>query len=148
MEVTQPDLSSRPLRMTCERPMAAPPQVLFPAWTTKALGRWFASPDTVLMRPEVNVPFFFESRYDDQRHPHYGRSLRLEPDRLVELTWITEAGTKGAETVLTVELTPTGPGSRLLLNHAGFPDEESRDGHAEAWPLALEHLDSVFRGEA
>lgn len=34
VSVTKPDLSSRPLRLTCERMMTEPPQVLFPAWTT------------------------------------------------------------------------------------------------------------------
>jgi len=43
--------------------------------------------------------------------------------------------------VVTVELTPENGGTRLQLSHAGFPDEESRDRHQQAWPMVLAQLD-------
>ncbi len=142
--VIQPALSSTPLRATAERQMAVSADVLFRAWTTEQFDRWFAAPGTVLMKPEVNSAYFFEARFEGERHPHYGRFLELKPDRLIKMTWLTADGTRGVETVVTVELIASGAGTLLRLTHEGFPDEQSRAGHEEAWPMALEMLDKAM----
>ena len=136
-----PDLSSRPHSMTLELQMKADAASIYKAWT-RDFDLWFAEPGELIMTPEENSPFFFYNRHDWGRHAHYGRFVKLEKDKLIEMTWLTgKPGTYGAETVIRIELTPQESGTAFKMTHSGFEDEAAAKGHKNSWPLALEELD-------
>lgn len=139
-----PELSTRPFQCAIERSSALSPERLYSAWTEQ-LDRWFAAPGSLTMTPEVGMPFFFETQMDGIRHPHYGRFLRLEANSLIEFTWVTgDPGTKGAETVVTIEFEKEKDATKVSLAHAGFADQETMEGHRDAWPHVLDHLEKTL----
>ncbi|MGW6426613.1 SRPBCC family protein [Nocardia sp. NPDC055053] len=139
--VRPPDLSARPHDLTVERVMKASPSLLYAAWT-QGLDLWLAVPGSVLMRPAVNEPLYFDTGSADKRNPHYGRILLLEQHRRIEFTWVT-AATDGVETVVAAEFLKQPRGIRLRLRHSGFPTAALRDLHQQVWPDMLERLDEV-----
>ncbi|ANM30018.1 ATPase [Acidobacteria bacterium Mor1] len=145
--VPRPDLSARPLKTSGTYTVNASPEAVYAAWTAR-FDSWFAQAGTVAMVAEPGRPYFFYNRNEWGRHPHYGRFLEVAPDRLVEMTWMTgdgtDRGTAGAETVLRVELSPSGDGTEIRLTHSGFVSEESCRAHADNWPLAIEELEKAL----
>ncbi len=112
----KPDHSKQPLSLKLERLVPASVEMLYKAWTSN-FDSWFADPENCNMIPEVGRPYFFTTRKDWGSHPHYGRFLELEENRVAEMTWMTgdgtDVGTKGAETVLRLEFTPKEEGTWL-----------------------------------
>ena len=126
--------------ISVESTMRATPEQVFHAWTQQ-WASWFGVDTEAVMRPEVGVPFWFCPVHEGKRYPHFGRYLRLEPNRLVEHTWANEP-TRGFETVVKLELSADGEGTRVRLTHSGFGDLALARGHEKNWPVALEHLDA------
>ena len=145
--IPRPDLSTRPLEMTCDYTVHAKPEKVFAAWTER-FDTWFAQAGTLAMVPEPGRPYFFYNRDEWGRHPHYGRFLDVVVNKLIEMTWITgngtAEGTEGAETVIRIELVPVGEATEVRLTHSGFVTKTSRDGHKENWPQALKLLDEAL----
>jgi len=141
-----PDLSDRPAKLSVEKKMMHSPDDIYVAWTEQ-FDQWFAAPGTLTTNVEEDGLYFFETHFENGRHPHYGRFLTLAPGKLVEQTWVTgHPGTRGAETVVRVELESAAEGTSVTLTHAGFYDEESMQGHNDAWPVVLDLLESHLNG--
>lgn len=140
-KLVEPKLSDRPYDTRVERVMRATAPALYKSFTTGWEG-WFALEGALTAYPVENGQLFFVVEHEGRRHPHYGRFLTLEPDRKVELTWLTGMdGTQGAETVLSVDLEPRADGCELILTHRGFYDQERADHHGESWEQILVYLD-------
>ena len=71
--------------------MKSKPNTLFKAWT-KEFEIWFSASDSVIMEGKENTIYFLETEFKfeesekAQREPHYGRFLRINKNKLVELT--------------------------------------------------------------
>jgi uncharacterized protein YndB with AHSA1/START domain len=142
-----PDLADRPHGARVERAMRASPAAVYESFTT-GWETWFALPGALLADPTPQGRLFFVVEFEGLRHPHYGRFLALDPDRRVELTWLTgKGGTEGAETILSIEVAPSENGCTLFLEHRGFYDQDGADRHGSSWEQILDHLDRRLVGE-
>lgn len=139
-----PDLSARPHSLVVSQKMNLAPAQVYDAWC-KHFDHWFAQPGTLIMKPEVNSLFYFETFFENQRHPHYGRFLNLVENELVEMTWITELGTQGAETVVRVEIEREADGVNVVLRHSGLPTEKAKVGHEGPWKYILGEFEQLMK---
>jgi hypothetical protein len=66
--VRVPDLSARPFDLTVEQTGQATRAAPYHA-CTQGFDQWFAAPGSLLMRPEVNAVFFFETEFKEESDP-------------------------------------------------------------------------------
>lgn len=104
-----------------------------------------AEPGDLMMTAEIDRPYFFKTRKEWGSHPHYGRFVELEQNKLVVMTWVTgKGGTEGFETVIRLEITDRENGTHVRLTHSGFKDEASCKAHRDNWPAGLQTLDECL----
>jgi uncharacterized protein YndB with AHSA1/START domain len=135
------------LALRLERDYKAPPQRVFDAWIQPAaVAQWFAPSkdfETVVTALDARVG----GRYRiEMRHPggnvHVATGIYEElipPTRLV-MTWAWDGQEEMGHTVVTVDITPHGTGSRLVLLHERFPSDAARVEHDKGWTGCLDRL--------
>lgn len=112
-----------------------------------ALASWFW-PERFATTAEVDLRVGGRYRIDG---PGAGMSVAgeyvaVEPPRRLVFTW-RWAG-EPEETLVTVELTPAGAGTDLVLVHERFADDAGRDEHAKGWSDCLDRLPAFLAAAA
>jgi uncharacterized protein YndB with AHSA1/START domain len=111
--------------------LAHPPERVWQALVDSGeLGSWLMPND---FRAEAGHRFFLDARPDLGFID--GEVLEVKPPRLLRCRWSGAFG----DTVLRIELTPDGGGTRLRLEHRGWKDEhpDYRGSFDDGWQYKL-----------
>lgn len=122
----------------------APPQRVYDAWIIpQNASKWlFATPTGRMLRaeidPKVGGKFRFTDRRDGQDVDHVGQYLELVPARKIAFTF-TVPKYANEETVVRVDISPKGSGTKIVLTHEGvLPEWSART--MDGWTKMLEGL--------
>ena len=127
---------------------AAPGEVWRAITEPEMLKRWMAPSDDFKI-PVVEAELRVGGRYhiimnapDGQVHDVSGVYREIVPNKKLVYTWAWKS-TPERESVVTIELRPTGGGTELTLKHEQFADAEARDRHQQGWMGCLARLESA-----
>lgn len=142
----------RVLKITRHYP--APPDAVFRAWTDPAqLAQWWG-PETVSV-PVCEMDVHVGGRWrtcmampDGDEHWVEGVYHEIsEPDRLVfTWSWDQEDGSRGHETIVTVEFEEKDGGTEMRMTQSLFEDAEACRLHNEGWTSSFVCLAEQIAG--
>ena len=129
------------LRIRVPRRIEASPEEVFDAWAEPELfRRWFEPHGAILRKAADDELWYWEADHAGRLWSHYCRYLRVERPRLLEFAWMSEA-TRGLESRVTIEMTPSRGATDLVLTHSGsrttrWAAATRRDGSSSSasWP--------------
>ncbi|WP_421704052.1 SRPBCC family protein [Aliiroseovarius sp.] len=138
------------LSVEITRHIPHPPERVFDAWLDPAMLSRFMIPGAGVTVPEVtNDPtvggrFRIIMRVPDAGDlPHEGEYRVIDRANRLQFTWVSPASTS-ENSLVTLDLSPNGTGTDLLLHHQRFPSQDSRDNHEAGWGAILATLDEVL----
>jgi uncharacterized protein YndB with AHSA1/START domain len=137
------------LRLT--RLVPATVEEVFRAWTDpEVMARWWGPGDNAVShveldpRPGGSYRLEFAS-VQGGTLVMAGTYIAVEPPRHLSFTWRWEVGgPDDVESRVTVELTPAGEHTELVIVHGGFPDEAAAGPYSWGWDAALPKLVALF----
>ena len=138
--MSRPFMPNRPL-VRLERQLPAPPAVVFDRWTDPAsMARWLSPTGEAEVLADVRVGgrFTVVMLGEGMRLEHTGEYLTIEPPSRLRFTWASPY-TGPRPSVVTVELEPSGTGTRLRLVHERLPATQVSP-HTRGWASIIDNL--------
>ncbi len=133
-----------------ERTYDATAEEVFDAWTNQeVLRRWWMVDDAG-STPQADVDLRVGGAYrlsiarpgEESAHTVRGTYREVSrPARLVYTwAWEQQDGSTGHESTVTVSFVQDGTRTTVVVEHAGLPDETSRERHIDGWQACLRIL--------
>ena len=131
--------------------VAAPPSVVFEAWTVAdRIVRWLCPDPTarVSVENDLRLGGSWSVRMETSggAFTAFGSYREIESPRRLVFTWDWKEPPQamGVNTVAEVAFALASGGTDLRLVHCGFPSDAAAEGHKVGWELALERLEGLF----
>ena len=127
------------------RRIAAPPEVLFDAWTDPEGMRNWMCPGSIVsaeveLDPRPGGRLRVVMRDAEKSYEHLGEFLAVERPRKLVFSW-SAAATLMRTTQVSVEFLPLGPDlTEVVVTHTSLPSREVRDRYQGGWAGILEKL--------
>ncbi|MCB1389612.1 MAG: SRPBCC domain-containing protein [Rhodobacteraceae bacterium] len=143
-------MTADPVRL--ERRYAVPIERVFDYMTRpELLAKWWGPEHIVRVEGDLDLqrPGPWNSTMisgEGTRHRVSGQVTTVRHPTLVAFTWgwHDEAGRRGHESHVTIELSVEDGGTRLVLTHRDLADAEQVRLHGEGWTSTLRKLDALF----
>jgi uncharacterized protein YndB with AHSA1/START domain len=149
---TNRDAGADQRRLRIVRSFAAPREAVFRAWTDpKQLVKWwgpkgFTCPECEMDLREGGSWRTVMRSPEGIDHVVSGIYRKIEAPRLLSFTWAwSTGGSRGHETVVTVELAARGKTTEMVFTQETFETIAARDQHSHGWNSTFECLDEFFR---
>jgi len=140
-----------PVALRLERKFDAAPERVFNAWVNpQAVARWFGpTPEHKSVVTALDARAGGNYRIEiihtgGNVHVAFGTYREVDPPKKIVMTWAWEGNTALGESLVTVEFTPSGTGTQMVLTHELLPTEEAREAHKKGWTGCFEKMGSFL----